>query len=651
MKYFIKGNSQRGFTLIEVMIAAIVLAVGLLGLAKFQAELTRSASATKERTVALALAEKKVEDLRAFSQKNKPVDAAGNDINWSAGDTTGVMAYEYIADNEGGRLIPGAQAAYKNDSGEQLTLSWALEAAPIANAQEVVINVAWTDQENETHTVQLTEIISATNPGVSSPVDGETGQTFDDPQIIYNPGIAPEVVNIDVDTGGGLKKETSKPLPDVFHSGAYNKVTFDVVTYNVNNSNEVVRRESFVNVSCLCSASSGNSLTPAYTVFENGSETIHDVEGTLVSKNTGIVANNQQPAECVACCRDHTDPTTLPTDGAGATISYGTTNYDAASDYPEACRMKYVNGKLRVYQDWSLKTVTVMPDTYVIDGAATQDTYRDYVVAYAKDTTTTKATLLGRDVTINQGGNNQLLTRPIYIDTVYNASNTAPTYVNFLSAKIAGGDSDTLQFIPFFEINLTKIANWTADNCTDTNPNTGACVTSDAIVDEGLTENNYSRGLVTADGGSTPTATSLITARLNEGNSGIVGDADNGGGATSAADSLTATVGAAIATFDVTGSIGLCSLSNPGANARKTALFDAVEGASVVTYSGTSSGSCIVSGNGNSRTLTCSSIPATGANISIAISTAPAAIVTATLTNNIGITGAVTNVSAVICDY
>jgi prepilin-type N-terminal cleavage/methylation domain-containing protein len=654
MKYSIRDNN-RGFTLIEVMVAVIILAVGLLGLAKFQGELVRSAAATKDRTAALALAEKKIEDLRAFSQKALPVDGSGSDILWSTANNqtnSVIMAYDYIADNQGGRLDPGDQVEYVTGSGEQLTLSWAMQAVPIIGAQEVVVTVSWTDQKNQLQTVQLTEIISATNQGVSSPITGETGTNFDDPQITYTPGIAPEVVNIDVDTGDGLKKETSKPLPDVFHNGDYNKVTFDVVTYR-DGTNEVVRKESFTNVNCLCTAASGTSLTPAYTVFENGSVTIRDVEGTLVTKNTGQPANNLQPVECNTCCRDHTNPSTLPTDALGATISYGTVNYTASGDYPEACRMKYINGKLRVYQDWNLKTVTVMPESYVSDGEATQTIYQDYVVNYVKDNTTTKDTLTGRDVTVNQGGNTQLLARPIYIDNVYNATNASPTYASFLSIKIADGDANTLQFIPFFEINLTKIANWTASNCTDTNPNTGACVRSQDIVDEGLTENNYSRGLVTADGSSTILATSIITARLNEGNSGVVGDIDNGGVSSTAADNVTATVGDAIATFDVTGNISLCALSNPGANTRKAALFAAVEGANVVRYSGTSSGSCTVAGNGNNRTLTCSSIPATGANITIAISTEPAAITSVTYTNgnNTNIVGPLTNVDAVICDY
>lgn len=634
------SRNHHGFSLIEVMVAVVILAVGLMGLAKFQGELTRSAAETKTRASALALAERKLEDLRSFAEISIPATPVAN-----------TYYFDEIADNAGGTESGGAlnlPATTYTIGGEVFTLSWTLAAAPISGAQEINVNVAWTDLDGP-QSVAMTGIVSATAPALGSPIGGAAAASIEDPQISYTPGIAPEVVSIDVDTGNNRKKETSKPLPDVFHGGDYNKVVFDVVTYN-SVDNQVERREQFTNVNCLCSSNStGPSLTPAYTVFENGTETIHDVEGTLVTKETGTVANNQQPAECVACCRDHSDSVT-GTSGASESIAYGSTNYDASNDYAEVCRMKYVNGKLRVFQDWQLSTVSVFPDTYVSDAeATTQTAYKNYVVAYVKDTTTTKATLTGRDVTINQGGNNQLQARPIYIDNVYNATAATPTYATFLAAKIAASDVDALQYIPFFELNLSKLANWIAGNCTDAG-GTGSCVSSDAIVDEGLSENNYSRGLATADGSSTTTAISVMTARLNEGNSGVVGETDNGGVSADAADNVTATVGAAIATFDITGSIGLCSLSNPGANARKNALFAAVEGTNVVTYTGTSSGSCIVSGNGNSRTLTCSSIPAAGASITVAIATV-SPIVAVTLTNNTGITGAATNVDAVICDY
>jgi prepilin-type N-terminal cleavage/methylation domain-containing protein len=639
MKTF--SRNHHGFSLIEVMVAVVILAVGLMGLAKFQAELTRSAAETKTRASALALAERKLEDLRSFSEVTIPATPVVN-----------TFYFDEIADNAGGTESGGAlnlPATTYTIGGEVYTLSWTLAAIPIAGAQEINVNVAWTDLDGPQN-ITLAGIISATDLAAASPIGGAAAVTIDDPQISYTPGLAPEVISVDVDTGNNSKKETSKPLPDVYHGGDYNKVTFDVVTYN-SLTNEVERREQFTNVNCLCSSNgTGPSITPAYTVFENGSETIHDSEGTVVTKETGVVANNQQPVECVACCRDHSDSVT-GTSGAGETIAYGVTNYDASNDYAEVCRMKYVNGKLRVFQDWNLSTVTVFSDTYVSDSNMTSQTaYKNYVSAYVKDTTTTKVTLTDRDIEIDQGDSKQLQARPIYIDTVYNATASTPTYATFLAQKITDADADTLQFIPFFELNLTKLANWTDSNCTD-DGGTGACVTSDAIVDEGLSENNYSRGKAMVEGTANVAAASVITARLNEGNSGVVGEADNGGVSADAADNITATVTPGGTTFSVSGNIGLCSITGPGNGPRKAALLAQVSVTGVVTYSGTSSGNCSVSpAGGNNVTLSCASLPDAGTNITVAIGTV-GVIANVTLTNNVGLTAGATNVDAVICDY
>jgi len=585
------SRNHHGFSLIEVMVAVVILAVGLMGLAKFQGELTRSAAETKTRASALALAERKLEDLRSFAEISIPATPVVN-----------TFYFDEIADNAGGTESSGAlnlPATTYTIGGEVFTLSWTLATAPIAGAQEINVNVAWTDLDGP-QSVAMTGIVSATAPSLGSPIGGTAAASIDDPQISYTPGLAPDVISIDVDTGDGLKKETSKPLPEVFHTGDYNKVTFDVVTYNYN-TNEVVRREQFTTVNCLCTSSSGQSFTPAYSVFENGSETIHDVEGTVVTKDTGTTANNQQPAECTACCRDHTDPSTLPTDGAGATISYGTTNYTASGNYPEICRMKYVNGKLRVFQDWNLSTLTVFEDTYVSDtNPTTQALYKTYVSDYVKDTSTSKPSntvgdIPTRSVVMGFGTSKQLLARSVYIDTIYNATAATPTYATFLAAKILASDDDTLQYIPFFEINSTKLANWVSDDCGE------ICVRSDAIDDETLSEISYYRGLVTAS--NTAVGPATITAKVNTGNSGIVGEAD----ATSLSDSVTATV---VPSFGLSGDISFCSgLNGP----EKVAVYAALEAAGV-TYSGNRTGTCTVnSKQGNAGSYSCDGIlePAT----------------------------------------
>jgi len=57
----------KGFGLIEVLLSTVILGVGLVGVAQFQGTVFQDSSLSKQRTEALKIAEKKLEELRHFS--------------------------------------------------------------------------------------------------------------------------------------------------------------------------------------------------------------------------------------------------------------------------------------------------------------------------------------------------------------------------------------------------------------------------------------------------------------------------------------------------------------------------------------------------------------------------------------------------------
>ena len=61
-------RNARGFTLVEALVALLVLSFGMLAIAGFQATLSRSSDLAKQRTEALRLAQQKMESLRAYGQ-------------------------------------------------------------------------------------------------------------------------------------------------------------------------------------------------------------------------------------------------------------------------------------------------------------------------------------------------------------------------------------------------------------------------------------------------------------------------------------------------------------------------------------------------------------------------------------------------------
>lgn len=128
-----------GFTLIEVSVAMFVLAVGILGVGKMQAEISKNNSIAKQRTEAAVLAQDKIERLRNFSVLIT---------------TTGKRAFSDIT--TGSDSISGTNANY--------TRSWAITENTTPAYKKVSVSVTWTSAENSNESINLSSIIGKTDP-------------------------------------------------------------------------------------------------------------------------------------------------------------------------------------------------------------------------------------------------------------------------------------------------------------------------------------------------------------------------------------------------------------------------------------------------------------------------------------------------------
>ena len=82
----------RGFSLVEVLIASLIIMLGVSGVVSLQSAYMRSDAQTAYRHAALRLAQNKFDDLRQF----EAIESAA-----------GMIAYDDIADNVGGTINPG----------------------------------------------------------------------------------------------------------------------------------------------------------------------------------------------------------------------------------------------------------------------------------------------------------------------------------------------------------------------------------------------------------------------------------------------------------------------------------------------------------------------------------------------------------------
>jgi prepilin-type N-terminal cleavage/methylation domain-containing protein len=557
-----KIKNSSGFSLIEVMIALVVLGVGMLGISKMQAILIQSSANADQRSVAVELAQEKIDDLRSFAHLTVGTSTDSIPDTWILGLAPEQLSFEHIATNKGGQLgsvdfsDPTELIRPYNESAYAYALSWdvvdyyfpdpdASEAAktedelsgtvpPIPDYKKVTVTVKWRDQgdASKEHSVSLTTIIDAYSPVLTAFSDNQQ-QGGDPVTAAYAPEAAPDVINVHVDTGNDKYRQTSKPLPDVIKTGHDSNtiVSFDVVTFSNNQifPYKAESQEQYVTLDCTCQfAGEAAGRTAAHALWDDETDTRFDSPGEVLLKTTAVPVDNANAAEgyCTICCRDHHDTSAEPIKYVEGSFTGDHPHYKlngsvanpATNDiYRESCRFKRIDGVLRVYQDWKLHDITTMLRADLADGESLQSTYSDYVRNYVLDKVTGTSTAIKPDaetkVTATLGGQYQLQSRGIYIDTVYDplsalSSTAYKLYVSDVSHE------DRLDKVPFSEINLTLLSAWESDAPTNVSvTNEPVAIVEDPSVDYYGT---YSRGLITAHAVSTGTkVTSTISGNNN----------------------------------------------------------------------------------------------------------------------------------------
>lgn len=100
----VPNKSQAGFTLVELLIAVVILAIGLLGLAQLQVTAIQTNSQTATKTAATALAQKAIEEVMAWPADDARLNADGTgslDTVTVAGAGTYNITWAVTANYEG----------------------------------------------------------------------------------------------------------------------------------------------------------------------------------------------------------------------------------------------------------------------------------------------------------------------------------------------------------------------------------------------------------------------------------------------------------------------------------------------------------------------------------------------------------------------
>lgn len=487
-----------GFSLVEVMIALLVLALGILGISKLQSTLIRNSSDANQRAVAASVGQEKIDELKSFIEVS---GGANSYVATIVDDDDQVARGNYVFDLEW--TVKDYFYAYTDpleaaEDEDEVTIP--VGETPIPDFKLLNLTVSWTDELGEEQNINLSTMIDGYAPSLTSLTEKSNsgGQL---PDVTYTPSGDPRVVSVEL--GNDTKRETLVPSAQTIDG--ISRTKFTAYTYNENNI--LLRQEDFENVACECQFDGESTIDEpsrrvSHPEWNEVLNTYTDTPGELVAgKVKGQVTGNVNNADpmCSVCCKDHHD------DGVGKKYDpfRSADDYEAngnhkhyngtevavtSGTYLESCRMKLVNGIWRVYQDWNMVGFKVIPLPEISDANTGIETaYASYanelIAAHIDESKVSGENLTTPPVipeeiiytdptnyvemAVNDPvtGEIQLSGRAIYLDFMDSEHLT-----NVQNEKDAGGDY--LEDVPYYEVEVVDVTNWSSgdDEIVDIGP-------------------------------------------------------------------------------------------------------------------------------------------------------------------------------------
>lgn len=263
-----------GFSLIEVMIAVVVLATGLLALAALQASLTRSSAEAKTRSRVAAMLSARMDELRGSGYDNALLDpgsvTTASTADGCDGDATDWVDCARVQANLGSLTVSQTNSLWTSAMGAA-TFEEVDDRDDVEDGNpefvRVTLQASWTaaNAAEGTHRLAMTSEFSALAlrdsllppPPASTTPTGAPIVRTDNPA---GPGVIPIAV------GGGDATAASNPRPEVVGKNNNTTVTgtrFDVLTYNGLTGDAVIqRRVETAVIKCQCTLGAGGANLP-----------------------------------------------------------------------------------------------------------------------------------------------------------------------------------------------------------------------------------------------------------------------------------------------------------------------------------------------------------------------------------------------------
>ncbi|MBU2879694.1 type IV pilus modification PilV family protein [Aliiglaciecola lipolytica] len=526
---------SQGFSLVEVMIASLILLVGITGFATMQNRIMQSEKSLDLHAKAVQIAKQKMAELSYF-ERNQTDD--------------GKTSYQSIADDKGGASAAGEIEIIENahtDNSAKFKQHWQVteqyyvdsdddgkadkwvndedKDAPaplpsLADRKAVTVKVSWLGSDGKTQQYELSGFIAPIPTNRSFHVFHKTpeGNLVAKNQISMTSQKNLVKHKLDEDL-----VQASLPIKFDEKTKISTASTIRLVLDEDSKHATIQQQREFAFAQCRCALSTETKAkTPAQVVIDGNQLAIK--KGLWKIKASGIAEPGQSPL-CSSCCRDHHDTKDMLTNQNYYRNESGSAHkhfkvvsegkYISASkigdQYDEVCRFERVDGDFELLADLhSLQTISFLKNQMTEEFS---NQYQQYVSNLIKSHVLEKALPLSplENTLLMSPSAAQLELRSIYVERLQHEDNEV------IKKMLLDGDSDWQSLIPFLDFEITMQAIWNSSN--ELVAKVSNQPKQSVFSPEELQYASYSKGrLIALMAGS-----SELSNEINKGNEGLIG--------------------------------------------------------------------------------------------------------------------------------
>jgi prepilin-type N-terminal cleavage/methylation domain-containing protein len=396
---------SRGLSLIEVLVAVVVLAIGMLAIAALQMALTRSSADAKARSQIGAFLQSAMEQQRVAGFADVPVAVDANLVT-QVGLAAGVP--DLAVDATSTHMVCDQVSCATLGDFVDIGVATGTITANTPQFKIVEWEATWTDATAQPQTLGFTDVVSplairVDTSLVQRPRGGSAGAR---PVVRTDTPVTAGVIPIAI--GDGRETAATNPRPLVVSRDgnlAVAETRYNVLTYQLESGNDVriQRRVETAAVGCRCQFSTvelddtfaARAFRPS---FWNGERYVvpERADAPPFAGPATLGNRDSQSPLCDQCCRDHHDQPTDEvkfspllqnhrhyrlTDGAFVEVTR-----TSSQVYREACRLVRVDGVFAVTTDMELKHLGLLEtDLFAkspLPSTSAVDIYQNFVTDY-----------------------------------------------------------------------------------------------------------------------------------------------------------------------------------------------------------------------------------------------------------------------------